>query len=151
VILAVVLVLVVAAVWAEGRRRAPSERAALAACADRAERTVTQVERRLGATVTYLGPALGSFNDELRASMRGVVSRTAGDLVGSVEEALAQCLDVGIWPFHRANADVKEAHVAWLTAERDRLRAIAEEDAAFDDGYDEVRQLGREAAATLEG
>ena len=104
-----------------------------------------------GDTVTYLGTALGSFNDELRASMRGVVSRTAGDLVGSVEEALAQCLDVGIWPFHRANADVKEAHVAWLTAERDRLRAIAEEDAAFDDGYDEVRQLGREAAATLEG
>jgi hypothetical protein len=144
------VLLVLAAGWAEGRRRAPGERSELVACAARADETTAAAERRLATTVTYLAPALGSHDDELHRSMLGLVSRTAGDVVGPVEEALARCREVGLWPFNRSHAAARDALVAWLTAERDRLRAVVRDGSAFDEGYAEVRRLADRAAAALE-
>lgn len=140
------LVLVTAGIWAEGRQRAPVERSALTACATLADHVTSRAERQVAATASYVAPALGSAEPALRASMVGLVSRAARQVVGPVEEALAECRSVDVWPFNRSHDEARDAYVAYLVAERDRLRAIGRDGSAFDRGYAEVRRLADEAA-----
>jgi hypothetical protein len=150
-VVALVVVLVVVAVggWAEGRRRAPAEWTALTACATRADEVTSRAESQVAATTSYVAPAFVRAEPALRESMRRLVSRTAGRAVEPVEEALAGCRAVEVWPFNRAHHEARDAQVAYLVAERDRLLAIVRDGAAFYNGYDEIQRLADEARASL--
>jgi hypothetical protein len=140
-----VVALVAAGTWAEGRRRAPAERSALSACAVGADRAAVHAERQVATTASYVAPALASADASLRDSMLGLVSRSAELVVDRVEEALATCRSVEVWPFNRSHDETRDAYVAYLVAERDRLRLIARDGAAFHRGYAEVRRLAAAA------
>jgi hypothetical protein len=147
----VVLVLVATGAWAEGHRRAPSERSALTACAERADAATSHAERQVAATASYIAPAFVTAEPGLRESMRGLLSRAADKVVEPVEEALAGCRSVELWPFNRSHDEVRDAYVAYLEAERDRLQAIVDEGSAFYQGYAEVQRLADAAEARLKG
>jgi hypothetical protein len=150
-VVALVVVLVVVAVggWAEGRRRAPAERSALTACAARADAVTARAESEVAATTSYVAPAFVTAEPVLRESMRRLVSRTAAQAVEPVEEALDGCRSVEVWAFNRSHHEARDAQVAYLRAERDRLLAIVRDGAAFDNGYGEVQRLADEASARL--
>jgi hypothetical protein len=151
VALVVVLVLVAVGAWAEGRRRWPTERSALTACATRAEAATSHAERQVAATASYIAPAFVTAEPGLRESMRGLLSRAADKVVEPVEAALAGCRSVELWPFNRSHGEARDAYVTYLVAERDRLDAIVRDGSAYDQGYAEVQRLADEAAAALEG
>jgi hypothetical protein len=149
VALVVALVLVAAGGWAEGRRRAPAERAALTACAARADAATSYAERRVAATSSYIAPAFVTAEPALRESMRGLLSRAADRVVEPVEAALARCRSVGLWPFNRSHDETRDAYVTYLVAERDRLHAVVRDGSAYDQGYAEVQRLADAARARL--
>jgi hypothetical protein len=149
VTLVVVLVVVAVGGWAEGRRRAPAERSALTACAARADAVTSRAEEQVAATASYVAPAFVTAEPGLRESMRGLLSRSAARVVEPVEQGLAGCRDVELWPFNRSNHDARDAYVTYLEAERDRLLAIVRDGSAFDQGYGEVQELADEARAGL--
>lgn len=150
VALVVVLVMVAVGGWAEGRRRAPAERSALTACADRAHAVTSRAEVQVATTSSYVAPGFVTAEPGLRESLRGLLSRSAAEVVEPVEDALAGCRSVELWPFNRSHHDARDAHVAFLVAERDRLLAIVRDGSAFDQGYAEVQRLADEARASLD-
>ena len=81
--------------------------------------------------------------------MRGLLSRAADKVVETVEEALAGCRSVEVWPFNRSHDEVRDAYVAYLLAERRRLHAIVDDGSAYDQGYAEVQRLADTAEALL--
>jgi hypothetical protein len=149
VALVVLLVLVAAGGWAEGRRRAPAERSALAACAARADAATSRAEGQVAATASYIAPAFVTAEPGLRESMRGLLSRAADKGVEPVEEALVRCRSVELWPFNRSHDEARDAYVTYLVAERDRLHAIVRDGSAYAQGYTEVQRLGDAAEARL--
>ncbi len=143
------LVLVAAVGWAEGRRRAPDERAALAACAARADAVTSHAERQVAATASYIAPAFVNAKPGLSESMRGLLSRAAAEVVEPVEEALERCRSVELWPFNRSHDETRDAYLTYLAAERDRLQAIVDDGSSFGQGYAEVQRLADAARARL--
>ena len=149
VALVVALLVVAVGGWAEGRRRAPDERAALTACAARADAATSHAERQVAATASYIAPAFVNANPGLSESMRGLLSRAAANVVEPIEEALARCRSVELWPFNRPHDETRDAYVTYLVAERDRLHAIVDDGSAYGQGYAEVQRLADTARARL--
>ena len=106
-------------------------------------------ESQVAATTSYVAPAFVTAEPVLRESMRRLVSRTANRAVEPVEEALDGCRSVEVWPFNRSHHAARDAQVAYLRAERDRLLAIGRNGAAFDNGYGEIQRLADQAEASL--
>jgi hypothetical protein len=150
VVATVVLLVAAGTGWAEGVRRAPAERAELTACRSAGDAAASEAEQRLSATASYVTPALGSESPDLRRSMLGLISEEAATRLPPVEAALRRCRDVRVWPTNRQRVQARDAYVAFLAAQADRLRAVAENGATVFEGYDEVRRLEAEAAAAFE-
>jgi hypothetical protein len=149
VALVAVLVVASAGAWAEGRRRAPAERSALTACAARADAVTSRAESQVAATSSYVAPVYVLADSARRESMRALVSRAAAGVVAPVEEALATCRSVEVWPFNRSHFDVRGAYVTYLVAERDRLEEIVRDGSAFEHGYAGIQRLAAAAEARL--
>jgi hypothetical protein len=149
VALVVVLVLVAAGGWAEGRRRAPAERSALEGCAQSAVGAASTAERRVAAITAYVVPALGTRDRGLDQSLRELIGREAGRGLVPVDAALADCRAVRIWWFNESHDEALDAYVAFLLAQRDRLDDLRRDGQASARGYTEVRRLGEQAAARL--
>jgi hypothetical protein len=149
VALVAVLVVVSVGAWAEGRRRAPAERSALTACAARADAVTSRAESLVAATSSYVAPVYVQADSAQRESMRGLISRAAAHVVEPVEEALAACRSVEVWPFNRSHFEARGAYVTYLVAERDRLHEIVRDGSAFEHGYAQVQRLAAAADATL--
>jgi hypothetical protein len=140
-------VLVAAVGWAEGRRRAPSERSAIAACARQGEEASARAEERVAAMTSYVLPALGTRDRQLDRSMLGLISGEARRGLARVEEALAACRAVSVWWFNQSHGEARAAYVTFLEAQRERLREVERDGYAFAAGYSEVRRLAEAAEA----
>jgi hypothetical protein len=150
-LVAVVVVVLVAglAAWAEGVRRAPREAAAITSCADDAVAAVERAELRLATMANYVGPSIGAISDEVDDRLRRMIASQAPAARGPVDDALAACRAVEVWPLNREHREARDAFAAFLTAEQQRLRALEQEGRGYYTGYDRVRSLREEAEAVL--
>lgn len=137
----VVLAVVAAGVWAEGVRRAPDERRALAACAEEAVAAVDLAERRLAAMAGYIAPGFSADFPTRGPALLELVSGQAASTVGRVEEARGLCQDAALWPTSTARRQARAALLALLEAEQRRLERIVAFGGAYYSGYEAVRDL----------
>jgi hypothetical protein len=135
--------------WAEGVRRAPDEAAALTSCADDALVAVERAELRLATMANYVGPSIGSVSDEVDTRLRGMIAAQAPAAREPVDDALAACRAVEVWPLNSEHREARDAFVAFVAAEQQRLRALEREGRGYYTGYDRVRSLRDEAEALL--
>ncbi|GAA1478012.1 hypothetical protein GCM10009623_24580 [Nocardioides aestuarii] len=146
-VLLLAAVVVGAALWAEGTRRAGSERRAIDACAAGATESVARAERRLASMASYVRPAFGTAPAEVEAGLMRLVSGQVPEASGAVDQALADCRAIDVWRFNTSHREARDAWIAFAAAEQRRLRAIAAEGSRYFTGFEAVSGRREEAEA----
>ena len=141
------LVLALLAGVAGDRWAAAHEATGLRACLRAGDATVGYHDRRVLAAVDYVSPALTAFGTrpEVRASLRGLVERTARDGLPPLAHARARCHSVRVLPWHRDELRARAAVSAYLGAAGDHLAEVGR-DATRLGRTDQVRAERRERA-----
>jgi hypothetical protein len=98
----------------------------------------------------YVRPSLGvNPAPEVDQSLYRLVAREAEIGAPEVRRAQTGCEQVGILAFHRSLENARTAYVAFLSADTDRLAAIAADGSQAFDGSDEVVALHAQAFTEL--
>jgi hypothetical protein len=110
---------------------------------------IRYADGRIGATVQYASPVLGSSQTQphVRASLEGIVEAEAGQQVEVLRRRQAESAAVRIWPWHAEQRAARRAYAAYLSARVDYLEAVA---ADFDALYGRPPELARRLAQAAE-
>lgn len=127
---------------------------------------IRYADGRIGATVQYASPVLGSSQTQphVRASLEGIVEAEAGQLVAVLRRRQAESAAIRVWPWHAEQRAARRAYAAYLSARVAYLEAVAVDFgvlygrppelarrlAQAADAYDEAAPSRRDALAARE-
>lgn len=144
-LLAVLAGLALAAAVADQQVRA-AEFDALLAQARAGQSAVSYADRRIGATVQYASPVLGSSDTlpRVRASLETIVEAEAGRQAEALHDQAAASAATRVLPWHGAQRKARHAYTAYLAAKAAYLQSVA---ADFDALYGRPPELAARLAA----
>lgn len=113
--------------FAVDRQARQAEFEALLAQAAAGQAAVAYADRRLGATVQYASPVLGSAQTSarVRESLQGLVEQEAAQQARVLRRQADASARVPVWPWHDAQRAARSAYVAHLHARAAYLEAVA--------------------------
>lgn len=123
----VVLGLVALSGFALDRQLRQAEFDALLAQAAAGQAAVAYADRRLGATVQYASPVLGSAqtSGSVRASLQGLVEQEAAQQAVVLRRHARASARIAVWPWHEQQRSARSAYVSYLVARAAYLEAVA--------------------------
>lgn len=100
---------------------------ALLAQATAGQAAVAYADRRLGATVQYASPVLGSAQTSpaVRESLQGLVEREAAQQAVVLRRHASASARVRVWPWHDEQRSARSAYLSYLTARAAYLESVA--------------------------
>jgi hypothetical protein len=143
----VTMVLLVAggSYWVLDGQRRDGERLALTRCVEDARGAVERAERGLNTFYRYIAPAVDPLRVESPAGIYVLLSRDAVKSRPLVQRSLARCRSVDVWWLHADLRRARNAYVALLYAELDRLERVIYDGMAYLGGSEAIRRLSDEA------
>jgi hypothetical protein len=119
--------LVVLAGFAVDRHVRQAEFEALMAQAAAGQAAIAYADRRVGATVQYASPVLGSPQTSplLRADLQRLVQAEAGSQAAVLRDRHVAGARIDIWPWHEEQRDAQRAYAVYLAARADYLEEVS--------------------------
>lgn len=137
--------LALAAAVADQQVRA-AEFDALLAQARAGQSAISYADGRIGATVQYASPVLGSSqtSSRVRASLEGIVSAEAARQAEALRDRAAASAAIRVLPWHSAHREARRAYTGYLAATAAYLQRVA---ADFDALYGRPPELAARLGA----